>query len=193
MSNDEGVSSKKLCRICCEPIAVGARKCIHCDSFQDWRGNLGVSATVLSLLVALVSVLTASAPILTKTLTPERSDVAFAFQGANSDYLTLLVSNAGRRPASITHALLVDKDRNGSPNIYMDIVGLGMSAAQSIGPGSTAQIDFHPTRRADVAMGIKDTCEVRLFGSNFDGSEFQKIRQVRCVRVLGLGTKYGGG
>ncbi len=84
MSNDEGVSSKKLCRICCEPIAAGARKCIHCDSFQDWRGNLGVSATVLSLLVALVSVLTASAPILTKTLTPERSDLAFAFQGANS-------------------------------------------------------------------------------------------------------------
>jgi hypothetical protein len=48
----------KPCKVCGEEIRESARKCNHCDSYQDWRLNIGFSNTVLSLLVALCSVLT---------------------------------------------------------------------------------------------------------------------------------------
>ena len=67
----------KACRLCGESIKAAARKCIKCDSWQDWRAGLGVGTTALSLLVALVTVITAAAPVLKRAATPENSRMRF--------------------------------------------------------------------------------------------------------------------
>ena len=54
---------KKQCTTCGEEIANSARKCIHCDTYQDWRRYLTFSSTVLALLVALLSVATVAGPV----------------------------------------------------------------------------------------------------------------------------------
>jgi hypothetical protein len=66
------------CRVCRKSIPVGALKCTECDSFQDWRRHLNLSSTVLSLLVALISVSTVAFPIFQKALHKPRSDVRVA-------------------------------------------------------------------------------------------------------------------
>ena len=74
----------KACKVCAEEIKKAARICIKCNSYQDWRANLSVSNTVLALLVALISVLTAAVPALKQTFTPKNSSISVTFQGANN-------------------------------------------------------------------------------------------------------------
>lgn len=49
-----GADSRQPCRVCCEPVLVGANKCTHCDSYQDWTRYLlrwsSVGVAVLALL-----------------------------------------------------------------------------------------------------------------------------------------------
>src|ERR1700761_1819971 len=54
---------KKHCRFCYSPMPVAANKCVACQEQQDWRRYLGFSSTILSLLVALISVVTFAIPI----------------------------------------------------------------------------------------------------------------------------------
>ena len=59
----ESEESKKHCRMCYALMPISARKCTVCQSYQDWQRYLSGSSVVLSLLVALVSVLTFALPI----------------------------------------------------------------------------------------------------------------------------------
>ena len=91
----------KRCKVCAEPINISAKKCIHCQSDQGWAFRLGFSATVLSLLVALVTVLTAAIPVIKDALTPRNSGLTASFQGAERSAVHVLVSNDGVRPGSV--------------------------------------------------------------------------------------------
>ena len=90
----------KPCKICQEPINRGARKCIHCQSSQGWLSGLAVSATMMSLLVALVSVLAAAVPAFKSLLTPVNSDLVFVPQGMTRETVSVLVYNRGIRPGT---------------------------------------------------------------------------------------------
>jgi hypothetical protein len=96
-------------QVCAEPIKKAARKCIHCDSYQDWHANIGMSSTVLSLLVALVSVLTAAIPVVKDAFTPKNALLTATFQGANSDRLSVLFTNQGTRPGSVSSPIHAGK------------------------------------------------------------------------------------
>lgn len=91
----------KRCVACAEPINAAATKCIHCSTDQDRRRYLSLSSTALSLLVALVSVLTAAVPVAIIALTPKNSHLVFSAQGVTPGKIALLVSNQGIRPGSI--------------------------------------------------------------------------------------------
>ena len=57
--------STKPCNTCAEEIRLAANKCRHCGVYQSgWRRKLNIGNSTLSLLIALVSVLTVGAPIL---------------------------------------------------------------------------------------------------------------------------------
>ena len=47
-----------------------AKKCIHCGSYQSFGGRINFSATILSLLVALIAVIGAAVPTIKNLLTP---------------------------------------------------------------------------------------------------------------------------
>lgn len=63
----------KECKVCGEEIKDCAFKCVHCSSFQNWRRYLTFSSTVLSLFVALASVIAVGTPPIIKAFHTERS------------------------------------------------------------------------------------------------------------------------
>jgi hypothetical protein len=95
----------KPCKVCGEEIKKTALKCIHCDSYQDWRGSLNLSQTVLALLIALITVATAMIPVISDALLTKNSAMVIVFQGATDKAITFLVSNTGTRPGSISRTM----------------------------------------------------------------------------------------
>jgi hypothetical protein len=85
---------------------MAARKCIHCDSYQDWRGEITFSSTILSLLVALVAILTAFIPAMVTVLTPNNSSIGSTFQWEEDDQLAVYAYNSGVRPGNVLYAIL---------------------------------------------------------------------------------------
>jgi len=56
MGSTKDRSETKVCVVCDVEIGRGAIKCPNCGTFQNWRRHLQFSTTVLSLLIALISV-----------------------------------------------------------------------------------------------------------------------------------------
>ena len=134
----------KRCRVCGEPINLIALKCIHCSSEQArWRLRLGLSRTVLSLLVALVSVLTAALPALKDFLTERNSDLSISFQVADKESLAFLITNRGARPGSISTAVLDIHTPKPWRTLRLEIVRMfssGVPNPRDLDPRGPAQI-----------------------------------------------------
>jgi len=96
------------CRVCKEPIRTGAQRCTHCGTFQNWRRYLTFSATVLSLLVALVSVLTVGIPIVMNALIQKHAhvDVSLLERPQRHEFM-LAVSNSGEAPVMLRRAWMI--------------------------------------------------------------------------------------
>ena len=94
------------CKVCLEPIHKGAIKCIHCDSFQNWRRFLNIGSGILSLLVALIAVLTVAVPIFKSTLTTKKPDVHFSLIKCESKTIHIMCSNLGNRSGILKEAKL---------------------------------------------------------------------------------------
>jgi predicted nucleic acid-binding Zn ribbon protein len=71
----------RRCVACCKPIELGASKCTECGTYQNWRRHLDFGATVLSLLVAVISVTGLVVPILLRAFQEERSNVQVSLRG----------------------------------------------------------------------------------------------------------------
>ena len=104
------------CRTCRKEIEPGAKKCVECDSYQDWRRFLAMGNTTLALLVALISVITAALPAIEKLLQEGTATVTGVVGMAEVDLSTpidlsvpsrevtsllLLLTNSGDRDALI--------------------------------------------------------------------------------------------
>jgi hypothetical protein len=172
----------KSCRVCAEPINKAAQKCIHCQSEQSWvRQRLGLSSTVLSLLVALISVLTASVPILMESLATKNAKLSFTFLSADDQYIVVFVTNAGTRPGTISQVSV--------------IVGEGVlqlttgSPAPIIEPGRSYLLQFRsptPIARTSplIDMWEEGPCSVAMRLIDFHGSPKAEYHEVSC-RELG--------
>lgn len=96
----------KACSLCAEPIAAAAIKCRYCDGYQGRWLFLNLSTPVLSLLVALVSILALALPALIGTFSRPKSDVRVAFQYFEDGTAHFVASNAGTRPGSVGEVYL---------------------------------------------------------------------------------------
>lgn len=94
------------CTTCREPIHAKAKKCKVCDSYQDWRSYLNMSASVLALVVALVSVLSFAAPVAAKLMAKDHSEVSVALHSINGSKAVFTASNSGNKAGTIAAALL---------------------------------------------------------------------------------------
>lgn len=106
----------KKCLVCKKNIEDGATKCVYCGSHQNWKRHLALSTTVLSLFVALASVLAVGIPPIIKTLHREKSVIRgkllnigpLAFE--ESDVITLSDGS-----------IYVPKDPNPTYNLRVEI------------------------------------------------------------------------
>jgi hypothetical protein len=98
-----------MCKVCREEIRPGAQTCIHCNSRQGWQRHLGLSSTMLALLVALISVLQSAVPVFVAAYRGDRSEASMQF--LKSDGLTAIfaASNSGNRPGALAFGSLLVK------------------------------------------------------------------------------------
>lgn len=89
------------CRVCKEPMFSGAKRCTACKSYQGWRRFFDFSAVVLSLLVALISVLSAAGPKLVALLPPWGSALAVKSNYFSPDRISLIIQNTGNQPGLV--------------------------------------------------------------------------------------------
>ncbi len=97
---------KAPCPVCGEPISPKALKCIHCDSYLDWRRFLIVGNTALALVIALVSVATTAVTVYRTTDAKPDSTLEFRYLGVIGDKPTFLATNPGTLTAVVGRSTL---------------------------------------------------------------------------------------
>lgn len=183
-------ANTKPCRVCSEEIKKSAIKCVHCDSYQDWRSKLTFSSTVLSLLVALVSVLTAAIPVFKDAITPKNSSLTLAFQGANANTLSLLVANQGIRPGSITtpvKLLLTNgKKDKGTVIVYLIPFGPSEGSAHIVEPGKSALIEYSSTTYPTTwnPFDYRAQCFIEVQFTDFFGNTHPAQTEASCEQLV---------
>ncbi len=154
------------CLTCREAIRAGAKKCIHCDSFQDWRGKLTVSSSVLALIVALVSVLGATLPAWKAALTPHDSDVKIFFIGLSGQRLHVMIANSGDRPAGILKTWLRLKQNNEYITIQMGGPSGEIHENLTVVANVSTNFKFAPEHLQNASAGCELGIEVLSFRRN---------------------------
>jgi hypothetical protein len=118
------------CKECRRLILTGARKCTHCNSYQNWRRHLGVSQVTIALLITLISVVTSAAPRIYDWLYAH-SDVRTEFRQVYLYYFELFASNPGNRTGRLTAVKLISETSSGPSNeLLLQVYGYA-----SVGPG----------------------------------------------------------
>ena len=110
-----------MCRLR-RTIKKAARVCIKCNNYQDWRAELGVSNTVLTLLIALISVSLTALPAFKAAFGPHNSIIGFTYQASNPWNITFLASNTGDKSGSMHSPILcVDDSGTAGSGMRLDI------------------------------------------------------------------------
>jgi hypothetical protein len=195
MSALAAVSDSKPCKVCGEPIKKLARVCIHCNNYQDWRADLNISNTVLSLLVALFSVLTVALPAITTFITPKNSNLIFSFQVGTGNTISVLVTNTGIRPGAVHYLRAKSED---APTIFPYITGQpstvasvgntdkseASGTARVIEAGKSELISFYMlvdfTTALNKMIASSKQCILELAGTDFLGATTSKQVTIEC-------------
>jgi hypothetical protein len=101
MSTEPRPETLSRCLSCQEPIHPKAKLCKTCKSYQDWRRHFNFSAVVLSLLVALISVISAVGPRIISWLPPFGSRLEVKSFYYSTDAIVLIVENEGNQAGHI--------------------------------------------------------------------------------------------
>jgi hypothetical protein len=182
--------NETLCTQCRLSIPDGARVCTHCSSRQDWRGYLGLSSTIIALLVALVSVATTAAPVISKQFGLARSRLNVGVPVIRNGQIQVAITNTGDAPGSIRSVLLVSR--------YLPTVQTRIDVADAedafLPPGSkfvkfNVRLAMSPEKaRATMTQLIDKRPQPRLLltviGS--DGREQDVIRNIPVLELVSL-------
>lgn len=99
----------KLCRQCSNEIPDAARLCTKCHSYQDMRGWIPISSTVLAMLVALVTVSTSLINAIGNNSISKESSSLVNNPVVHKKSLSFIATNSGKSPAMIEHIFLENK------------------------------------------------------------------------------------
>ena len=106
-SQPEQFERRVSCAVCRESILYGARKCTHCDSFQDFRRWINISSSVLALLVALVSVLSVVLPDVVAFFEEEYSETRADLHAIENVLVNIVATNVGTKPSVFSRCDLI--------------------------------------------------------------------------------------
>ena len=190
--------SAKECRNCRKRLPPGAKFCPHCDSPQIFRGWLKVSATTLSLLIALFSVTGMVVQGLIHIWPDQGSETNVTFYalgdlevpGARESprrQISVLAMNSGDRPSTIQKARLLcpNEDmtrelRIVAPKVRDRLIQPGQSVIFTLEhPGwnfSEMGVSSETDPKYDLLLGQKFSLEVEV-------AEFDQDPKPRTVEV----------
>ncbi len=176
----------KLCLTCAEPIRKAALKCRFCGSYQDWRGRLAMSSTILALLVALVTVIGSTAPVVVGLFRAKTAAFRFSPPDFSQGAVTVTASNVGSLPARLSSAaIMIPQKRGAQPYIFL-LEADGTAADQTVGPGDAKILTFKfDIKRYDPPrLSAKDApCTLDIFESE---------REVSCDEVRFMTARAAG-
>ena len=134
------------CRVCFEPMYPQAERCNECKSYQDWRRYFDFSAVILSLLVALISVVSALGPQILTLFSVHGSRMQVQSAYFTSDGLILVVENHGTKPGrvGIVNVVIYSTDPDvpwSKWNANIDLPA-GRTTQRSVNGGSTVEMVF---------------------------------------------------
>ena len=181
----------KQCTVCKEPINEQATRCIHCDSEQDfWRRRLGFSSTVLSLMVALVTVLTAAIPVVKNAFTTQDSNIGVSFQAANDHEISIKASNAGIRAGSI-HSPHITIVNPGGVNLNVELTFEHSPPSILIDPGQTqlVLITGKQSKLKSTDIHSDAVCALQINYTSISNKLENMNSEVACQQVEGFLTK----
>jgi hypothetical protein len=152
-------------------------KCRFCGSYQDWRGRLAISSTILALLVALISVIRSIAPVVVGLFRAKMAAFRFSPPVFSRGAVTVTASNVGSLPARLSDAAItIPQKRGAQPYIFM-LEADGTAADQTVGPGEAKILTFKfdPKRYDPPRLSAKDApCTLEIFES---------VREVSCDEI----------
>jgi hypothetical protein len=132
------LNATQQCSLCKSPLLDGAVKCIKCGGFQGKWFFLNLSIPTLSMLVALVSVLSLSITLISPMFEAPQSDLRVAFQYFENGKAYFVASNVGSRPASVGEAWFDFVDQERSERHYL----IHTSGNRYITPAASQQLSF---------------------------------------------------
>lgn len=165
------------CKVCREDIKLGAKKCTHCNSYQDWRRLVAVSSSVLALLVALVSVISTTLPHLSEIFVEEFSNVNIQAHSIKSQYIEVVAYNSGNKEAFFNTATLSAED---VPPIKLEEYGFSYPIPPSASRSVLVFVPLQDTERFFQwkSKGISNA-KLEFVVNNYDTSKYVKNLTVK--------------
>lgn len=129
---------QQLCRFCGSQMASGFVFCKECDHFNDWRRHFNVSTTVLSLLVALFSVLGLNLSAIFDLVFPSRASLAVGAAIVSPFQINLTATNIGEQPGYLGSSINC-RPANAGGNYLSFASGI----IDVVAPGAQAESVYH--------------------------------------------------
>jgi hypothetical protein len=167
----------KKCAICAEPILAEAKKCIHCGSYQSWHERINFSVTILSLLVALIAVITAAVPPIKTLFVPTIAAFRFSDPSFRPGAVTVMATNVGAQPAILDSAFIMIPQKTGGQPYIFELRSSDAPADQKVGPGETKILTYtfdHKRFNAPKLTREDRNCFMDLY---------QSEREVSCDEI----------
>ena len=162
---------------------MAAKKCIHCGSYQSFGGRINFSATILSLLVALIAVIGAAVPAIKNLLTPEVATFRFSEPSFGQGTISVTATNIGGQPARLDSLFITIPQKSAGQPYIFDLRSSDTPADQKISPGETKTITFvfdHKRFDAPHVTAEDHPCTIELHFS---------IREVSCDEIRYIADK----
>lgn len=175
MGEETSGATHKDCRQCGASIPGAARLCSTCGSYQDWRGGLAISSTVLALLVALVSVGTAAVPVISAALEHKESRVEISNVELRETELRAVAVNSGQLPATISEVVM-----HGGGTL---LIGYPATRDDTYLPSGAKQVvfEFRPKMSAATARQLVELPEGEL---QPNGSHQQTLGPIGVIEIF---------
>jgi len=89
-----------------------AKKCVHCDSFLNWKKYFALSNTILALIVALLSTTSTLYLLIKPSLIEQNSAISINYGGVEDGNLIFIAINSGNKPGAVAKVFFAYRDRH---------------------------------------------------------------------------------
>ncbi|QRM55745.1 hypothetical protein [Sinorhizobium sp. BG8] len=182
-----GARPTQPCVVCREAIALGAKKCTHCGSHQNWMHGVTTWISLLAAPAALLPLVTIAGSMLALVTVGNAGRIEMELAQCTRDRIEAVFINSGKRPAMVVgHAFELLSD--GQPQKVDYETRPEAGPVRAINPGDAAQtIVYHAHYQGSawffLPMGSKvKACKYRLTATwrNFSGETIPIVRECPC-------------